>query len=168
MKPHEEHHQRAPRALAFAVITVSDSRRGADDTGGALLVSLVEAAGHRVARRAHVTDDAPAIRAAFEEALALDGVDVVVSTGGTGVAPRDVTPEAIAPLLAREVPGFGELFRALSYQEVGAAAMASRAVMGTNAGRLLVALPGSPNAVRLAMERLVLPEAAHLVSQARR
>ena len=168
MKPHEEHHARAPTRLAFALITVSDSRRGPNDTGGALLATLVEEAGHAVASRAQVSDDVSAIRAAFEAALAAEHVDVIVSTGGTGVAPRDVTPDALTPLLDRAIPGFGELFRMLSYQQVGTAAISSRAIAGTRAGRLLVALPGSPDAVRLAMQKLVLPEAGHLVSQARR
>lgn len=168
MKPHEEHHARAPTKLAFALITVSDSRRGASDEGGALMARLVEGAGHGVASRAQVPDEVTAIRAAFEAALAAAEVDVVVSTGGTGVAPRDVTPDAVAPLLDRALPGFGEVFRMLSYQQVGAAAIGSRAIAGMRGGRLLVALPGSPDAVRLAMEKLVLPEAGHLVSQARR
>ncbi|HEX2021556.1 MAG TPA: molybdenum cofactor synthesis domain-containing protein, partial [Candidatus Thermoplasmatota archaeon] len=110
-----------------------------------------------------VRDEADAIQAAARDALAR--ADVVVLTG---VAPRDVTPEALRPLIEKELPGFGEAFRMLSFQEVGAAAIASRALMGVRGGRLLVALPGSPDACRLALTRLVLPEAAHLVSQARR
>jgi molybdenum cofactor biosynthesis protein B len=109
-----------------------------------------------------------AIRGAIRRMLALPGVDVVVLTGGTGFSPRDVTIDAVRPLLDQEVDGFGELFRALSYQQVGAAAMLSRAAAGLAGDKAVFLLPGSPKAVSLAMEKLILPETAHLLSQARR
>lgn len=165
--PHEQHRGHAPRRLRFAVVTISDSRRGKDDTGGALCADLVASAGHEVSRRAEVPDDVSAIRGAVEAALAA-GVDVVLTTGGTGVSPRDVTPEALRPLLDKELPGFGEAFRAQSWQEVGSAAIASRALAGTRGASLVVALPGSPAACRLALERVLLPEVGHLVGQLRR
>ncbi|MEK7330357.1 MAG: MogA/MoaB family molybdenum cofactor biosynthesis protein, partial [Candidatus Eisenbacteria bacterium] len=121
----------------------------------------VERGGLGVVSRDWVTDDAPAIRRVVRAALARRDVDAVLVTGGTGVAPRDVTPEAVAPLVQRWLPGFGELFRVLSHREVGGAAWLSRAAAGVARGRLLVILPGSPAAVRLAADRLLVPELAH-------
>ena len=164
----EEHRQHAPSTLGFAVITASDSRTRADDTGGRTAAEAIVAAGHRIESRLLVPDDVEAIRNAVAEALGRPGVDVVLITGGTGVSPRDVTIEAMAPLFEKEIEGFGELFRALSYAQVGSAAMLSRATAGVRNGRALFLLPGSPKAVALGLEKLILPEAAHLVSQARR
>ncbi len=163
----EQHRRAGARALGFAVITISDTRRGEDDKGGAFLVASVEAAGHRVAFRASVADDIDAIQRAVREAVQRDEVDLVLTTGGTGVAPRDVTPQALEPLFESTLPGFGELFRWLSYQQIGAAALLSRAVGGLIARRVVLALPGSPKALELAMREIVLCEAGHLVSQAR-
>lgn len=164
----ELHRSQAPRALGFAVLTVSDSRDAASDRGGALVRELLAAAGHTVCHAAIVPDEVAPIVAAVEAVLADPGCDAVVLTGGTGVAPRDVTPEAVRPLFERELPGFGELFRQLSFAEIGPAAMLSRATAGVVGGRVLFLLPGSPAGARLAVERLILPEAAHLVAQARR
>jgi molybdenum cofactor biosynthesis protein B len=147
---------------------VSDTRTLETDGGGARVVELLEAAGHALAGREIVPDDAGAIAAALRGALARDGVEAVVLTGGTGVSPRDVTPDAVEPLLERTLPGFGELFRWLSYQEVGSAALLSRALAGIAHGRVVFALPGSRAAVKLAMERLVLPELGHLIGEARK
>lgn len=163
----KEHKQHAPATLRFALVTLSDSRGPAEDASGDEIARLVQAAGHRVASRALARDEPAEILRAFEAALAAP-VDVVVSTGGTGLAPRDVTPETVAPLFERALPGFGELFRMLSWQEVGSAAMASRAEAGVAKGKLVFLLPGSTKACRLAMERLVLPEAPHLVGLLRR
>ena len=154
--------QRAPRAIGVAIVTVSDTRRGADDTSGALAESLLAAAGAQ-ATRDWVKDDVVAIRRAVRAALAKRAIDVIVLTGGTGVAPRDVTPEAVEPLLDRPLPGFGERFRALSAREVGSAAWLSRAGAGVARGRLVVYLPGSSGAVRQALEELLIPEVAHAV-----
>ena len=145
---------------------MSDTRSLSDDTGGALVCELVAAAGHRVASREIVKDDVDAIRAALARALASADCGAVTLTGGTGVAPRDVTPEAVAPLLERALPGFGELFRQLSFAEIGAAAMVSRALGGLARGKPVFALPGSRAAVRLALERLILPELGHLSGEA--
>jgi molybdenum cofactor biosynthesis protein B len=161
-----QHRARAPRALGCAVITVSDTRTLADDTGGALVCELVEGAGHRVASREIVKDDAGAIREALERALASPDCAAVVLTGGTGVSPRDITPEAVAPLLERPLPGFGELVRQLSFAEIGSAAMVSRALGGLANGKPVFALPGSRAAVRLGLERLILPELGHLAGEA--
>lgn len=166
----EQHRAYAPEAdaLGFALITVSDSRTAADDATGDRMQELVEEAGFRVVDRLIIADEVPAVRSAVSALLARAGVDVVVLAGGTGVAPRDVTPEAVSPLLERELPGFGELFRVLSQREIGAAAMLSRATAGVAAGSALFALPGSPAAAELALRELVLPEAAHLLGQVRR
>ncbi|HEX6989234.1 MAG TPA: MogA/MoaB family molybdenum cofactor biosynthesis protein [Bacillota bacterium] len=165
----EEHRRRAAaRVVQAVVVTVSDTRGPDDDAGGALIEQMLAAAGHRVLARRFVPDEVEAIRGALQEALAMPGVDAVLLTGGTGIAPRDRTPEAVRPLLDRELPGFGEIFRMLSYQEVGAAGMLSRALAGA-AGRCFVGcLPGSPKAVRLAMERLILPEIRHIINELRR
>jgi len=162
------HRHAAPRALAGVVITVSDTRTPETDTGGALLAELLEGAGHRVLARTIVPDDVDAICNEVATALARDDVHVVLLTGGTGIAPRDVTPEALLPMLDRVLPGFGELFRSLSYQEIGSAALLSRAVAGVARGRIVAALPGSRAAIRLAMEKLLLPELPHLAAEARK
>ena len=156
------------RAVPCWVITVSDTRTPETDTGGRLLAERLAAAGHPVVGREITRDDAAAIRTALDAALAREGVAAVLLTGGTGVAPRDVTPDAIAPRLDRVIPGFGELFRALSYQEIGSAALLSRALGGIAAGRVVLALPGSRKAIELALDKLVLPELGHLAAEARK
>jgi molybdopterin adenylyltransferase len=164
----EQHRQYAPAVLGFAVITVSDSRRPEDDTSGRTIREMAAASGHRIEDSTLVPDDVAAIRDALRKMLTRPGVDVVVTTGGTGLSPRDLTLEAAGPLLDRPVEGFGELFRMLSYHQVGAAAMLSRAAAGLIGERAVFLLPGSPKAVALAMEKLILPEAGHLLAQARR
>ncbi|MFL6196415.1 MAG: molybdenum cofactor biosynthesis protein B [Thermoanaerobaculia bacterium] len=164
----EEHRRSAPASLGFAILTVSDTRRERDDTSGHAIRGLAAGAGHRIVDSTLVPDEVEAIRAGVPRLLALPGVDVVVTTGGTGFSPRDVTLEAVAPLFDRPIEGFGELFRMLSFQQVGAAAMLSRAAAGLVGSQAVFLLPGSPKAVTLAMEALILPEAAHLLGQARR
>ncbi|HEV7509269.1 MAG TPA: molybdenum cofactor synthesis domain-containing protein [Thermoanaerobaculia bacterium] len=164
----EQHRQFASTVLGFAVLTVSDSRRPEDDTGGRTIREMAEAGGHRIEDSTLVRDDVSAIRAALRGMLARPGVDVVVATGGTGFSPRDLTLEAVEPLFDLAIEGFGELFRMLSYNQVGAAAMLSRAAAGLIGDRAVFLLPGSPKAVKLAMEMLILPEAGHLLGQARR
>ncbi len=160
------HRDHARQRLCAVVITVSDTRTLADDSGGALVVALLEGAGHRVADRCIVPDEVDAIRAAVDVAVMRDDVQVVLLTGGTGIAVRDVTPEALEAILDRVIPGFGELFRTLSYQEIGSAALLSRALAGTVRGRVVAALPGSRAAIRLALEKLLLPELPHLAAEA--
>jgi molybdenum cofactor biosynthesis protein B len=164
---HRHHHRRdAVAEVATAVVTVSDTRTPETDKGGALVAELLAAGGHEVVSREIVKDEPAAIRAAVEAALGAEAVRAVILTGGTGVAPRDVTPESVQPLLEREVPGFGELFRMLSYQDIGSAALLSRALAGLARGRVVFVLPGSSGAVRLAMEKLILPELGHLAAEA--
>ncbi|HEX6863444.1 MAG TPA: molybdenum cofactor biosynthesis protein B [Thermoanaerobaculia bacterium] len=168
----EQHRRASPHVLGFALITVSDTRTSGDDVSGRTLSEMAREAGHRVESAVLVPDEVAAIRGAVEKALAAEGVDVVVLTGGTGFSPRDVTLEAVGPLLQRPVEGFGELFRMLSWQQVGSAAMLSRAAAGLAgsqaASQAIFLLPGSPKAVSLAMEKLILPEAGHLLGQARK
>ncbi len=154
---------KGPRPVGCALITVSDTRRGRADTAGALAERLLARAGHRVALRAWVKDEPAQLRRAARAALARDGIDVVIVTGGTGIAPRDRSPEALAPLVERWLPGFGELFRVLSVRQVGPAAWLSRAAAAVARGRLLVILPGSRAAVELALKELLLPELDHAV-----
>jgi molybdenum cofactor biosynthesis protein B len=153
----------APRPVACAIITASDTRRGREDTAGALIERLITQAGHRVTTRAWVRDEPAALRRAARAALARAAVDVLIVTGGTGLGPRDRTPEALAPLAERAVPGFGELFRVLSAGQVGAAAWLSRAEAFVARGRLVVLLPGSRAAAELALRQLLLPEMVHAV-----
>ena len=151
--------------MACFVVTVSDTRTEKSDTGGRAIVQLLEGAGHTVTGRAIVRDEPALVRALVEQQLADPAVQVVITTGGTGISSRDTTYEALAALLEKRLDGFGEIFRALSFQEIGPAAMLSRACAGVARGKIVVALPGSEQAVRLAMDRLLLPELGHLVQQ---
>ena len=148
------------------MITVSDTRNADTDSGGNLLADGLVEAGHKVTARRWVADERARIRAEVESLLDDASVQVILLTGGSGLAPRDVTPEALSGLLDREIPGFGELFRALSYEEIGSAAMLSRATAGVARGRVVVALPGSRGALRLALEKLLVPELGHLYAEA--
>ncbi|MEX0700950.1 MAG: MogA/MoaB family molybdenum cofactor biosynthesis protein [Planctomycetales bacterium] len=148
--------------LGFAVLTLSDTRTAETDVSGRTIREMIAAAGHEVARYEVLPDDPPRIRAALVEALADPRVAVVVSNGGTGIAVRDNAYEVVSALLDKPLVGFGELFRMLSWEQVGAAAMLSRATAGIARGKVVFALPGSTNAVRLGMEKLIVPEAAHL------
>jgi molybdopterin adenylyltransferase len=159
---HEEHRKAGPRSVRVFVITASDSRMEAKDESGAFLKEAAARAGHALAGYRIVKDDPEAIRAALSEAAAA-GAQVVVLNGGTGISLRDRTYEAVAGLLEKRLDGFGELFRMLSWQEMGSAAMLSRAVAGVWQGRAVFSLPGSPAAVRLAWEKLIAPELPHLV-----
>jgi molybdenum cofactor biosynthesis protein B len=163
--PQERHRSSAPAAaeIRVALLTVSDSRTPATNAGGRLLRRLADDAGWTVADEALLPDEPEALRARIV-GWANDGdTDATLITGGTGLAPRDQTPEAIVPLFDRRLPGFGELFRMLSFQEIGAAAMLSRADAGVIGRMAAFLLPGSPAAIELAMRKLILPELGHLV-----
>jgi molybdenum cofactor biosynthesis protein B len=163
---HQEHEQRArdeaPARIPCAVLTISDTRTPETDSSGAEIRAALTRAGHDVVRYTVVRDEPEQI-AGLVLAAAEAGCKLIVTNGGTGIARRDSTFEAIDALLEKRLPGFGELFRMLSYQEIGPAAMLSRATAGTYSGALIFCLPGSTNAVRLAMERLIVPQLAHLV-----
>jgi molybdenum cofactor biosynthesis protein B len=168
MRPDLEHKQQAPPSVRCFVITVSDTRTDDTDTGGRAAVRLLESAGHHVAGKVIVKDNATLVRSVLERQLANQDIDVIVTTGGTGISSRDATFDVVSAMLEKRLEGFGELFRMLSYQDIGAAAMMSRATAGLAAGHIIVCLPGSEAAVRLAIEKLLLPEIGHLVQQARK
>ncbi len=161
-----EHRAEAPQSVRAAVIVVSDTRTLETDRGGLLIEQLLEAAGHEVASRQIVRDEIEAIRSVATDIIDSDA-EVVILTGGSGIGPHDVTPEVIRPMLTRELPGFGEVFRVLSFEQVGAATMLSRAFAGVVGRTLVFVLPGSTNAVQLAMEKLIVPEIGHLVREVR-
>jgi len=150
------------------IVTVSDTRSLETDSSGRLISALLEERGHRVSGRTLLKDEPGDVRQAVTALVNDSSVDVVITTGGTGITARDSTFEAIDGLLQKRLAGFGELFRMLSYHEIGAAAMLSRATAGLCGRTIILALPGSERAVRLAMEKLVLPELGHLVREARR
>jgi molybdenum cofactor biosynthesis protein B len=162
----EEHRREAPDQLRFAVITISDTRTEATDKGGDTLARAIEGAGHLVQTRERVRDQVRDITVAVRRAATDPEVDLVLTTGGTGIAPRDVTFDTLREVFDSEIPGFGELFRWLSYKEIGSATLLSRALGGLIKGKVVLALPGSPKALELAMNEIVLKEAGHLVSQA--
>ncbi|HSC28136.1 MAG TPA: molybdenum cofactor biosynthesis protein B [Vicinamibacterales bacterium] len=162
----DAHRADAPRSVRCFVLTISDSRTAADDTSGRAIVEMLTSAGHEVIGRRIVRDDPAAVRGAVKGQQST--AEVIITTGGTGITTRDGTYEVIAALLDKRLDGFGELFRMLSYQEIGAAAMLSRACAGTMGRTAVFTLPGSEAAVRLAMQRLILPEIGHVVRELRR
>ena len=163
-----EHKANAPRSIGCFVLTISDSKTPETDTSGALIRERLTQAGHTVVGHAIVRDEPTQVTALIRTGCDDPAVEAFILTGGTGVTSRDSTFEAVEALLDKRLTGFGELFRMLSYQEVGAAAMLSRAQMGIHARRIVVSLPGSPNACRLALEKLLLPELGHLVREVSR
>jgi molybdenum cofactor biosynthesis protein B len=161
-----QHKAQAPSSVFCVVVTISDTRTIETDVSGKAIADMLIAAGHKVSGRAIVKDDADQVRATIERHLSGPDVQVIITTGGTGITSRDSSYEAITALLQKRLDGFGELFRMLSYEQIGSAAIMSRACAGTVAGRIVVSLPGSEQAVRLAMEKLLIPELGHLVQQA--
>ena len=163
-----EHKATAPRAIGCFVLTISDSKTSETDTSGALIRERLTGAGHTVIGHAIVRDEPTQVTAVIRTGCADPAIEAFILTGGTGVTSRDSTFEAVEVLLDKRLTGFGELFRMLSYAEVGAAAMLSRAQGGVVQGRALFSLPGSPNACRLALEKLILPELGHVLREVRR
>ncbi len=164
----EKHREASPEQVRVAVLTISDTRTPETDTGGNAIVELMREAGHEISRREIVEDDAPRIEMVLQEFLADASVDAVITTGGTGISARDTTYEVVSRLIDKKLDGFGELFRMLSYEEIGAAAILSRAVAGASGSKFVACLPGSTNAVRLAMEKLLVPEIPHVVFELRK
>jgi molybdenum cofactor biosynthesis protein B len=162
---HLEHKATSPGSVRCSILTISDTRKPGTDTSGQAIAELLETSGHVVTGRDIVRDDADGIRAALDTRLSDPAVQVIVTTGGTGITSRDSTYEVVSGLLEKTLEGFGELFRMLSYQEIGPSAMMSRACAGRVRGKIIVSLPGSENAVRLAMNKLVIPELGHLVRE---
>lgn len=187
-EPVEQHKALAPSSIAVAVVTISDTRTLETDRGGSLIVELLKAAGHQITARVIIPDEpddmrqtiaqvrgtsmedlvANAATAAIGATEVTGAADVILMTGGTGISFRDQTFETLSTLIEKPLPGYGELFRMLSYEEIGPAAMLSRTIGGVIGKTVVLTMPGSPNAVRLAMEKLILPELKHLVQQATR
>jgi molybdenum cofactor biosynthesis protein B len=163
-----EHKAYAPKTLRCCVLTISDTRTPETDKSGDLIQRGLEEAGYQVVERQIVPDEPERVRREVLKGIARPDLDVVLATGGTGVAPRDSTVEAVEPLLHKQLSGFGELFRSFSVEEIGPAAMLSRALAGTAGRTAIFVMPGSSGAALLATERLILPELGHLVGQLRR
>ena len=164
----QAHKAQAPASVSCFVLTISYTRTATTDSSGRAIADLLTAAGHSVVGRAIVADDVALVRSTIERQLASPDVQVIITTGGTGITSRDRTFEVIDAMLEKRLDGFGELFRMLSYQQIGSAAIMSRAIAGLAGRRIIMSLPGSEAAVRLAMEKLVIPELGHLVQQATR
>ena len=170
----KRHKAEAPKKLKFAVFTCSTSRyqqlkkgEKVADVSGDLIEEFLKKAGHRVILRKLIPDDKALIEESVKQALAHADLDAVVFCGGTGIAPSDITIETISPSLEKVLPGFGEIFRRLSYDAIGSAAVLSRALAGVAKGKVFFCIPGSPDAVRLCFEKLILPEVCHIVKHAR-
>ncbi len=170
----ERHRAEAPKRLSFGIIVVSTSRYNklkkgekARDESGDLMEELVRSSGHLIAFRKIIPDDKALIEESVRHALESVQADAIVFCGGTGIAPSDLTIETVSPFMEKNLPGFGEIFRLLSYERIGSAAVLSRAMAGVAKGKVFFCIPGSPDAVRVCFEKLILPEAAHIVKHAR-
>jgi molybdopterin adenylyltransferase len=166
--PHEEHKAQGPPSVRCAVITVSDTRTLENDTGGRAVIDHLTTAGHSIVAHEMIPDEPSRMRPLLESYRDRDDLDAILMTGGTGIASRDQTYETVSGLLDKPLPGYGEIFRLLSFQEIGPAAILSRATGGLIGRKVLLTMPGSPAAVRLAMEKIIIPELPHMVREARR
>jgi molybdenum cofactor biosynthesis protein B len=165
---HEQHEKQGPQHVRCAVITVSDTRTQETDTGGQSVIHHLTAAGHQVVAREIIPDDPARVKPLLVSLQSRDDVDAILMTGGTGITSRDLTYETVSSLLTKPLPGYGEIFRMLSYQEIGPAAILSRALGGLFGRKVLLTMPGSPAAVKLAMEKIIIPELPHLMREAGR
>jgi molybdenum cofactor biosynthesis protein B len=163
-----KHRESAPETVRIAILTISDTRTPETDTGGDIAEELLEDAGQEVVERRIVRDEVAGIRNNLVDLLARSDVDAVLTTGGTGISARDTSYEVVERMLEKRLDGFGEIFRMLSYEEIGSAAMMSRALAGSVGSKFVASLPGSRNAVRLAVEKLLVPELAHIVFELRK
>jgi molybdenum cofactor biosynthesis protein B len=163
-----KHRESAPETVRVAILTISDTRTPETDTGGDIAEKLLKDAGQDVVERRIVRDEVAGIRNNLVDLLARSDVDAVVTTGGTGISARDTTYEVVERMIEKQLDGFGEIFRMLSYEEIGAAAIMSRALAGSVGSKFVASLPGSRNAVRLAVEKLLVPELAHIVFELRK
>jgi molybdenum cofactor biosynthesis protein B len=171
----QRHKSEAPKTLSFAVVTISTSKyskgkEGAvdvEDKSGDIIATLLKQAGHNIAVRSLTPDDPPTIEKTIKKFTEDEKIDAVVTTGGTGVTKHDVTIETAERLMDKRLPGFGEALRRLSYDQIGSAAIMTRATAGTRQGKAIFCLPGSPNAVETAVKNLIIPEAAHIVKHSR-
>jgi molybdenum cofactor biosynthesis protein B len=163
-----EHRKASPKSLVFAVVTVSDSRTLETDESGRIAEDVLKNGGHDVYRRLIVPNEESGIGRILEELLNSSEIDVILTIGGTGLSRRDITVETASKMVEKKIEGFGELFRFLSYSEIGTAAMLTRAFAGVAKGKILACLPGSKNAVELAIRKLILPEIGHMIRESRR
>ncbi len=165
---YQEHKHKEPKSVSCAVITISDTRTERDDESGRLIRQKLSENGHRVILHCILKDEADSVEKKIYELLREKEPQVIITTGGTGVSRRDITVETIYPILEKNLDGFGELFRFLTYQEIGTGSIMSRAVAGVAGGKVILCLPGSPEATNLAMDKIILPELGHLVMEATR
>ena len=163
-----KHKESAPETVRVAILTISDTRTPETDTGGDVAEELLQGAGQEVVERRIVRDEVSGIRNNLIDLLARSDVDAVVATGGTGISARDTTYEVVERMVEKRLDGFGEIFRMLSYEEIGPAAIMSRALAGSVGSKFVASLPGSRNAVRLAVEKLLVPELSHIVFELRK
>ena len=165
---YHEHKQKAPQTVSCAVLTISDSRTEQDDDSGRLIRQKLSQNGHRVMFYSILKDETDSIKKKINELLEQDELQVIIANGGTGVSHRDITVETIYSILEKKLDGFGELFRFLTYQEIGTGSIMSRAIAGVAKGKVILCLPGSPGAAELAMDKIILPEIGHLIREATR
>lgn len=165
---HHEHREVSPKAVTCAVLVISDSRTEETDESGKYIIQQLKESGHSVAAYYLLKNDAAAVRSKVHALSAMPEVQFIITSGGTGASHRDVTVETVTPMLDKTLPGFGELFRSLSYEEIGTAAMMSRAVAGVINSRIIVSIPGSLGAAKTAIEKIILPEIGHMVREATR
>src|SRR5436190_23227102 len=169
MSAYDEHQRAAETIVArCAVLTLSDTRTSSTDKSGARIRELLEADGHSVTHYEVIPDDPPILESAFRSLLSRADVDAILTTGGTGISRRDATVSVVEKLVEQPLPGFGELFRMLSWEQVGSGAMLSRALAGISSGKIVFALPGSIKAVELGMTKLILPELRHILRELRK
>ena len=165
---YKEHKEKAPASVNCAVLTISDTRTEQDDEAGRIIRQKLSDSGHRVISYYILKDEANPIEKKIHELLREEELQVIITNGGTGVSRRDITVETVSPILEKKLDGFGELFRSLTYQEIGTGSIMSRALAGVAGGKVIICLPGSPEAINLAMDRIILPEIGHLVREATR
>ena len=165
---YQEHKQKSPKSVSCTVLTISDTRTEQDDESGRLIRQTLSENGHRVTSHCILKNEADSIKRKIHELLKEEGLQVIIATGGTGVSHKDITTDTIAPILEKKLNGFGELFRFLTYNDIGTASIMSRAIAGVIEGKVIFCLPGSPEAINLAMDKIILPEIGHLVREATR
>ena len=165
---YQEHKQKSPKSVSCTVLTISDTRTEQDDESGRLIRQTLSENGHRVISHCILKNEADSIKGKIHELLKEEELQVIIATGGTGVSHKDITTDTIAPILEKKLNGFGELFRFLTYNDIGTASIMSRAIAGVIEGKVIFCLPGSPEAINLAMDKIILPEIGHLVREATR
>ncbi len=165
---HQEHKKEAPVSIGCAVLTISDSRTEQDDESGDLIKQKLISNGHRIVAYILLKNEPEPLKETIYELLEQEDIGAIITCGGTGLGNRDITVETVLPILEKKLDGFGELFRSLSYQEIGSSSIMSRAIAGVVNGKVIICLPGSLGAAELAMEKIILPEIGHMIREANR